>query len=165
MHANPALPITDRDYFLSKQYQFLLVTVLDSASAGYGDAADRLTRALDEIFPVGADLSRLWLLDWGKLMADCDNFDPHVLVRSIAAQMPSHRPVSPPGNLGGNEEYRGPKEVIDQLRGDESIEALAERAGLNPNQVYRVRKGLDVRVSTLVTLATALGCAPGELIP
>lgn len=59
-----------------------------------------------------------------------------------------------------------PAELIDRLRAKKSLsmEALANSAGVGVAQVYKVKKGEDVNVRTIRSVAAVLGCSPGDLI-
>lgn len=55
---------------------------------------------------------------------------------------------------------------IAELRAARGLtqEQLAERLGIDPTHLQKIEGGrLNVTVRTLVTLAAALGCTPGEL--
>jgi DNA-binding Xre family transcriptional regulator len=60
-----------------------------------------------------------------------------------------------------------PTHIIDRLRSHKNwtIEELAARAGLNIKQVYKLKRGEGVHMSTISKLAAVLGCEPGDLIP
>jgi DNA-binding Xre family transcriptional regulator len=57
--------------------------------------------------------------------------------------------------------------MIDRLRSLKrwTLEELAARAGIDIKQVYRIKRGKGVSLSTLSKVAAVLGCEPGDLIP
>ena len=59
-----------------------------------------------------------------------------------------------------------PAELIYRLRKKKNltIERLASLAGVGVAQVYKIKKGADVNVRTIRSVAAVLGCHPGDLI-
>ena len=59
-----------------------------------------------------------------------------------------------------------PAEVVDERRATLglTIEALAEKAGVNRKQIYAIKKGRNVNAETLRSVAAVLECEPGDLI-
>jgi len=69
-------------------------------------------------------------------------------------------------DLLGQRSRPTPSEVIENRRTELglSIEALAAKAGVNPKQVYAIKKGENVTIQTVGSVAGALGCEPGDLV-
>ena len=68
--------------------------------------------------------------------------------------------------LVGQRTRPSPAEVVDERRATLgfTIEALAEKAGVNRKQIYAIKKGGNVKAETLRSVAAALECEPGDLI-
>lgn len=150
-----------RDYFLSKLFQFLYLACLDeSMDAAYHETVeDNLADALSQAFPEGSPhLSNLWLLDWHKIIEAYVN-DVYDTVLSLPSIIKNYLPQS-------QLTTETPAQVIDRLarRYGWPMEQLAQQAGIGVKQVYKVKNRQDVRVSTIIKLATALNCPPGFLI-
>ena len=169
LRANPALPITERDYYLSKLFQFLRVACMDELAdpSDYGPAADDLAKVLDEALPDGSHhFANLWLLHWQKLFDDYVHYDVISLAEKIAAYLPAPRDSRMPAPRAADAVMETPAKVIDRLRKKQgwTLQRLAEVAGLDPKQVYKVKRGATVTTNTITTLALTLGCPPGDLI-
>ena len=155
---NPQQLSSARDYYLSKLYQFFIVALLEESDhpTHLESFPQSLERILDQLFPDDSDdrLLRLDQLDWRRLFSDARRDTPEALVKNLPRYLPE---ISRPESL------ETPEEVIDRLRRSRTIEKLAEEAGINPKQVYRVKSGLNVKTETITKLAKALGCSPGDL--
>jgi DNA-binding Xre family transcriptional regulator len=59
-----------------------------------------------------------------------------------------------------------PANVIDRLRRQKgwTIEQLAEHAGVQITQIYKVKRSQAVTTITVMKIASALECSPGDLI-
>ena len=74
----------------------------------------------------------------------------------------SGRLVPPPAATNPD----SPKAIIDEYRKLQgwTLEQVAQNAGLDIKQLYKVRQGKPVRTDTIGKLAGALGCQTGDLI-
>jgi excisionase family DNA binding protein len=88
---HPAEPITDRDYYLSKLYQFFLLALLDEGSeaAYYDEAARRLEELLDSVFPYRAEVPDLAGLNWLRIFADYKKRDLETSIMQLHSYLPS----------------------------------------------------------------------------
>jgi DNA-binding Xre family transcriptional regulator len=164
--ANPELPISDRDYFLSKLFQFFYQSLLDEGDdpAHWDGARETLERLLDIAFPETASnrCAELSTLDWARLFRDYRARDLEGLVTTIDTYLPA--PTSPP-SLSPVQRL-SPAQVIDKLREQRgwTLDQLAAEAGVDRKQVYAVKNEMGVHTNSLKKIARALGCDPGDLL-
>ena len=160
IRANPELPITERDYFLSKLFQFFYQSLLDEADNAphWHTARETLEGLLDGAFPEAspnpwADLSKL---DWPRFFRGYRDSSLESLVANIASYIPTQATPSKPS----------PAQVIDSLRKerDWTMEQLAHEAGMNIKQLNAVKNGKGVHTDSVKKIARALGCDPGDLL-
>ncbi|MEO5922216.1 MAG: helix-turn-helix domain-containing protein [Bryobacteraceae bacterium] len=82
-------PITDRDYYLSKLYQFFVLAVLDEGSeqAYFDQAAARLITTLDSLFPdvPSPDCTNF---DWPRIFADYKQKDLENILDDLRSYLP-----------------------------------------------------------------------------
>jgi len=164
------VPATERDYYLSKLFQFVVIAVNDESMdpSDWATYNEDLPRILDEQFPEGSPhLEMLWQLDWQTLFDDYPKHHVLTLLEKITSYIPSAPGI--PSARGTTTTVReSPAQVIDRLRKKnnfKTIDDLAAKAGLNIKQVYRIKNGQSVTTDTLTTLAKTLGCPPGDLLP
>ena len=168
-------PITERDYYLSKLYQVFLKSLLDEGNdfAYFDTVPGILETALDEAFPVGSNLEVFFKFDWLRILAAYAEVDLESLIKRLPSYLREDRrtadsdiaAVHPTRFLASRNVGESVAEFIDRLRKDKhlSIEALAAEAGLNPSQIYRLKKGLGVEDKTLRQVADALACSLDDL--
>jgi DNA-binding phage protein len=170
LKANPDLPATERDYYLTKIFEALFAATNrgakeEDAVEHFDRECERLETALDAALPEGSPfLSRLWLIDWKRLFEDSETQGVVASVRRITSYLPPTVAVPAAGSVATRET---PAQLIDRLRvagGFKNIEELARKAGLNPKQIYTLKKGGNVTMETIKTLAATLGCSPRDLL-
>jgi DNA-binding Xre family transcriptional regulator len=159
VRANPELPITTRDYYLSKLFQFLYEALVAAYGLDYQEweVRERVEEFLDSI--PSKMLERLWAFDFGAFHFQSARLPLEQLLGRLSEFLPENaaRTIQ--------REKESPSEVIDRLRGVRTIEALAAEAEMDPKQVYKVKRGEGVHTDTIRRLAGALGCKPGDLLP
>lgn len=155
-------PIIERDYYLSKLYQFIWMPVAAKLNCGgmegvllegHRHAIEAgLSSALDKL----GDGEKVALsFDWKRLYYDLSRTKPERVLSNLLSYFfaePERRRETP-------------KQVIDRQRGTRSIERIALEAGLDPKQVYKVCNGERVQSDTLRKLATTLCCSVDQLMP
>ena len=179
-------PIEYRDYFYSKLLQYFSVLLFDKVRV-YGIGEEPSTEkpweegVLDGDGPIiQEDEIELALVpednesdrvNWYELVQTLSKATGNRLdllrtwlnsqrqTRTPGSQVRSHREKNP------ERQTESPADVIDRLRGVRTIEALAAEAGMDPKQVYKVKRGEGVHTETVRKLAGVLGCKPGDLLP
>ena len=89
VRSNPGLPITERDYYLSKLFQFLYIPLIESAPGTYwahDEIASQLSEFLDQLpEPMVLELSRF---DWSGFYADTWFYEPAEVVQRLPQHLP-----------------------------------------------------------------------------
>ncbi len=89
IRSNPGLPITNRDYYLSKLFQFLYIPLVESAHLTYGAAdeiASQLSDFLDQLpEPMVLELSKF---DWSGFYEDTWFYEPAAVVKRLPQHLP-----------------------------------------------------------------------------
>lgn len=89
--ASRDLPAIERDYYLSKLYQFLLGAFLDQSTDPeyFRTVPDTLTSLLDKAFPEGTPyLQNLCLLEWQRMFDDHVQYDMESITERITTYLP-----------------------------------------------------------------------------
>jgi DNA-binding Xre family transcriptional regulator len=81
-------------------------------------------------------------------------------------RLPTYLPTKRETGEGEGRRER-PGELLDRLRQEKrwTIEQLALEAGVDPKQIYAIKRGEGVHTETVRKVAKALSCRPGDLLP
>jgi len=161
LRANPDLPITGRDYYLSKLFQFLYESLRVAYDLAWSETEVR-ERVEEFLGSIPAEmLDRLSTFDFGGF----HYHSARLQLEELLARLPEFLPELSESIGAGEKEP--PAGVIDRWRRARNwtIEILAAEAGVDIKQVYKVKRGEGVHTDTVIKLAKALGCKPGDLLP
>lgn len=159
LEAHRGFPITARDYYLSKLYQFFIPSALDEGMDPdhWASAPGNLEAWLDETLPEGNPeiLGQLRRIDWVKLFRDGQTKRVEFLVRNLPNYL---------GRSSTQAEYSA--HFIKRRCAEKTFTQadLAEKSGVNETQIRRLMRGQNIVSSSLVAVADTLECSTDELL-